>query len=81
MLESCKYFTTNLLKLNKAVDRDYSSIDSFVAYICMGGACTIADNKGNKLHIKQGETILIPDDTASVNIQPESNVLLLETYV
>ena len=81
LLESCKYFTTNLLELNKTIVRDYSAIDSFVAYICMGGAGKIKDNKGNELTVKQGETILIPADTQSVEIVPEGNVLLLETYV
>ena len=80
-LESCRYFTTNLLELTKDLTRDYSNIDSFVAYICMGGACTIRDNKGNDLSVKQGETILIPADTESVQINPEGDVLLLETYV
>ncbi|MBK5721024.1 class I mannose-6-phosphate isomerase [Dysgonomonas sp. Marseille-P4677] len=81
LLESCQYFTTNLLELTKDVTRDYSEIDSFVAYICMGGACNIRDDKGNDLSVKQGETILIPADTKSVNISPEGSVLLLETYV
>lgn len=80
-LESCRYFTTNLLELTKDVTRDYSRIDSFVAYICMGGVCTIRDNKGNDLSLKQGETILIPADTESVTISPQGDVLLLETYV
>lgn len=80
-LESCRYFTTNLLELTKDITRDYSDNDSFVAYICMGGACSIRDNKGNDLSVKQGETILIPADTQSVSISPEGNVLLLETYV
>lgn len=80
-LESCKYFTTNLLEVTKGITRDYSSIDSFVAYICMGGACNIKDNKGNELHVKQGETILIPADTENVFIAPEGDALLLETYV
>ena len=81
MLESCRYFTTNLLEVTKDITRDYSDIDSFVAYICMGGACSIKDDKGNDLSVKQGETILIPADTKSVSISPEGNVLLLETYV
>lgn len=80
-LESCRYFTTNLLELTKDITRDYSENDSFIAYICMGGACNIRDNKGNDLSVKQGETILIPADTKSVSISPEGNVLLLETYV
>ena len=80
-LESCKYFTTNLLEVTKDVTRDYSAIDSFVAYICMGGACEIRDDKGNDLSVKQGETVLIPADTKNVNISPQGSVLLLETYV
>lgn len=80
-LESCRYFTTNLLEVTKDITRDYSDTDSFVAYICMGGACSIRDDKGNDLPVKQGETILIPADTKSVAISPEGNVLLLETYV
>lgn len=80
-LESCRYFTTNLLELTKDITRDYSNNDSFVAYICMGGSCSIRDNKGNDLHVIQGETILIPADTQSVSINPEGSVLLLETYV
>ncbi len=81
LLESCRYFTTNLLELTKGISRDYSQTDSFVAYICMGGACEIRDDKGNDLSVKQGETILLPADTKNVNISPQGNVLLLETYV
>lgn len=80
-LESCKYFTTNLLDLDKPVIRDYSKLDSFVIYICMGGGCNIEDDKGNKLFIRQGESILIPAETISVNIKPDKDVLLMETYV
>ena len=81
LLETCQYFTTDLLQLNKTVDRNYSTIDSFVVYICMGGECTITDDKGNELSVKQGESILIPADTQSVKIVPQGEVLLLETYV
>lgn len=81
LLETCEYFTTNLLELDKELNRDYSKIDSFVIYICMGGECAITDNKGNELSIKQGETVLIPADTQSVQITPKGSVLLLETYV
>lgn len=80
-LESCKYFTTNLLDATKDITRDYTDIDSFIIYICMGGACGIRDDKGNDLYIKQGETVLIPADTKDVIISPDANVLLLETYV
>jgi len=81
LLESCKYFTTDLLEFTKDITRDYESIDSFIIYICMRGACDIRDNKGNDLHIKQGETVLIPADTESVLISPQGSVQLLETFV
>lgn len=81
LLESCEYFTTNLLELDQELNRNYSKIDSFVIYICMGGECKITDNKGNDLSIKQGETVLLPADTSSVQITPKGSVLLLETYV
>jgi mannose-6-phosphate isomerase len=80
-LETCQYFTTDLLELDKSIDRDYTQTDSFVIYICMGGACSIIDDKGNKLDVRQGESILIPADTKGVNIEPDGNVLLLETFV
>lgn len=81
LLESCQYFTTNLLELDNEMARDYSKTDSFVIQICMGGACTIQDDKGNVLTVKQGETILLPAETKSVTINPEESVLLLETYI
>jgi mannose-6-phosphate isomerase len=34
---SCRYFTTNMLKLTKPCTRDNSWLDSFVIYICLEG--------------------------------------------
>lgn len=81
LLESCQYFTTNLLDLGKEIKRDYSTLDTFVILICMGGACSVVDNNGNALHVKQGETILLPAVTENITIKPEGGTLLLETYV
>lgn len=80
-LVSCEYFTTNLLDIDISVSRDFKNIDSFVIYICMSGHCTIKDNKGNSVFIRQGETVLIPADTESVVIIPSESSKLLETYV
>jgi mannose-6-phosphate isomerase len=82
MLETCQYFTTNLLELNQPVTRDFADKDSFVIFICMDGACSVKDSKENRVEIKQGETALIPAENAqSVTISPKGNVQLLETYV
>lgn len=81
LLEACEYFTTSLLDLDKEIDRDYSEKDSFVILICMGGACSVTDENGYQIQVKQGETILLPAQTKNVKINPKGSVLMLETFV
>lgn len=81
-LESCQYFTTNLLELDKILKQDHSDKDSFVIYICMDGACDIKDARYNQISLKKGETLLVPAvNTKEITIIPNGKVQLLETYV
>ncbi|WP_102408327.1 type I phosphomannose isomerase catalytic subunit [Parabacteroides bouchesdurhonensis] len=80
-LANCKYFTTNLLELDTIMVRDFSELDSFVVYICMGGKATIRDNKGNDITIHQGQTVLIPADTEVITISPAPGAKFMETYI
>ncbi|MDH6358573.1 type I phosphomannose isomerase catalytic subunit [Parabacteroides sp. PF5-9] len=80
-LVHCKYFTTNLLELDKPIERDLVALDSFVVYICMEGGAKITDDKGNVIEVHQGQTVLIPAETKQVNILPLSTVKLMETYI
>jgi len=80
-LESCKYFTTNLLELDEETTRDYSNTDSFIIYICMNGSCDVVDNNNYRITIKQGQSLLIPAETKSVKILPLPDTLMLETFV
>lgn len=80
-LVSCNYFTTNLLNLDKELKRDFSTLDSFVVYICMEGSLILQDNKGNKLTIHQGQTVLIPAEITSVSLTPTPGTKLMETYI
>lgn len=80
-LAQCKYFTTNLLELDKPMKRDFLSIDSFVVYICMGGNAVISDDKGNELAVHQGQTVLIPAEVQSVSINPSPSAKFMETYI
>ena len=80
-LAACKYFTTNLLDIDVTMTRDFSELDSFVVYICMGGSATLQDNKDNKLQIHQGQTVLIPADTTSVTLIPTPSAKFMETYI
>ena len=80
-LVSCPYFTTHLLEIDRQMERSYETLDSFVIYICMEGSCLLQDNKGNRVTLRQGETLLLPAGTASVTIQPGEVTRLLETFI
>lgn len=80
-LESCQYFTTNLLELDKPQSFDHSDKDSFIIYICMDGVCEIEDSSKTKIDVKQGTTVLIPAANAgNITITPKGSVQLLETF-
>ena len=80
-LANCPYFTTNLLDINACMTRDFAELDSFVVYICMEGKATLQDDKGNELHLHQGQTVLIPADTKGVTLMPAPETKLLEVYI
>lgn len=80
-LVQCDYFTTNLLKLDQSMKRDFSTLDSFVVYICMDGLAKITDDKNNELTIHQGQTVLIPAETKNITIIPSPQAKFMETYI
>ena len=78
---SCEYFTTNILNFNKAVEKDYNQLDSFVIYINLEGDFEIEYEQGTEL-VKKGETILIPASLETFRLNPLSNeVKTLEVYI
>ena len=74
------FFTTGVIKLDQAVDKDYNLIDSFVIYMCMDGAAGIA-YPGGVEQIKKGETVLIPAGLKNVAILPTEASTMLEVYI
>ena len=79
-LVSCNYFTTNILKIDQAITRNYGTIDSFVAYMCLEGSFLIESNS-DKLIVNKGDTILVPACLNEVGLIPDGNVTLLEVYL
>jgi len=79
-LITCDYFTTNMLRFDKRVDRQYAKIDSFVVYMCLEGNFTI-EFKGDKTTVTKGDTVLIPASIDELTLTPDSNVTLLEVYI
>ncbi len=78
-LVECPYFVTNRLHFDQAVTRDYTPIDSFVILICTEGKLTLQYNSGSTQLVK-GESILIPATIKNVELWPEDEFKVLETY-
>ncbi len=77
-----EFFTTNLLKFNSKIGRDYYALDSFVAYMCTEGSFDILYDEG-KVSVKKGESVLIPACLNEIFLNPTSKevVEILEVYI
>ena len=79
------YFTVNLLCPTRPVQRDYAPLDSFVAYMCVEGAChvTALDSEAEEktVPMRLGEAVLIPASLNDIRIEPQGHCKLLEVYV
>lgn len=79
-LVSCPYFTTNLIKLDARLKKDYSELDSFVVLMCVSGCFSLlSDTTSDK--VNAGECILIPNVINKVDIVAEGNCEILEVYI
>lgn len=79
-LVECNYFTTNVLTLDAAVNRNFGLIDSFVAYMCLEGNLILEWN-GEKTVVNMGDTILVPACIDEIGLIPEGRASLLEVYI
>ncbi len=84
-LQKTPYFTSNLLTLNHAVQRDYAPLDSFVAYMCVEGACAVkaldVESDDSAVMLRVGEAVLIPAILNDIIIEPQGQCQLLEIYM
>lgn len=76
----CKYFTTNVIELDKNINKDYSLIDSFVIYICVDGKAKL-EWEDQDMSLDKGETVLIPALLERISIDPEPSARILEVYI
>ncbi|MDP3312120.1 type I phosphomannose isomerase catalytic subunit [Lutibacter sp.] len=78
-LVSCEFFKTNVLPVEGTIELDYTTIDSFVIFMCVEGNAAISIF-GNKEMLNYGETILIPANAQKVQIIGK-NCKLLEVTI
>lgn len=79
------HFTTNVLSFDRAIQRDYAALDSFVIYMCVAGETSVSvlDADEEQLQtLRKGEALLIPACLNDVVLTPASaEARLLEVYV
>ena len=84
-LVSCKYFTTNILDIDKPVSKNLSALDSFVVVICVGGKGVLVDNEGDgsvhRIELHQGETLLVPATSSTIEFHPDGPMTCLTSFV
>lgn len=78
---SCPYFTTNIIKFDKNIEKDYIDIDSFVVYMCIEGSFTIKTSDQYTTHLKKGETVLIPAVVKNLELLPDKYSEVLEVFI
>lgn len=80
-LVDCNYFTTNYLKFDKEIEKDYIELDSFVIYMCLEGTFNLVYEVDQVVKVKKGETILIPACLKNLFLLPEKEAEILEIYI
>ena len=80
-LVECKYFKTHLLDLTEPLSVDVKSKDSFMIVICLEGSGKLTDSNGYELHLKQGETVLVPAVTDQIIFTPHPELKILTCWI
>ncbi|HYW96228.1 MAG TPA: type I phosphomannose isomerase catalytic subunit [Bacteroidales bacterium] len=75
------YFTTSIIQMDSTVKKDFTLIDSFIIYMCPEGRVNIRYGDSGSTELKTGETILIPAQMKSLQIEPLEESTLLEIYL
>ena len=80
-LVACPYFTTSLYDLTQTVDKDLSTLDSFLIVMCLSGEGVLTDDEGSDTTLRQGETILVPASARSIRFVPRTPMKLLTSHL
>ncbi len=79
-LVSCQYFTTNKLHYKIPLERDHTSRDSFVIYVCMEGSLNLKYGH-EKIKVAKGDAVLVPAEIKNITLQPQGEFKVLESYI
>ncbi len=74
------FFTTNVLQLDKKLEKNYEELDSFVIFVCIQGKGELHYGS-EKLDFKKGEVVLLPANISKIQLLPLEEIKLLEVYI
>jgi mannose-6-phosphate isomerase len=77
-LVECPYFSTQLIQIDKKLDMDYNTLDSFVVYMCLDGDLDIQYDGEDRTQLVKGDSILIPAAIKDLSLIPNQDSRLLE---
>jgi mannose-6-phosphate isomerase len=80
-LVACKYFTTNILEFEDAIERDMNEFDSFVIYMGIEGEAEVVLENNEATKISVGETVLVPAEITQYYLQTNNKAKVLEVYI
>ena len=81
-LVECEYFTTNILTLSTLVERDFTTFDTFVIYVCLEGEYSLSW-EDQSISVVKGESILVPALITNFVLSAvnDGTAKLLEVYI
>ena len=74
------YFKTNIIALDHSIQKDYSTRDSFVIYVCVEGSVVVDYGESETITLQMGESALIPASLNQIKLNT-SSARLLEVYL
>ncbi len=80
-LVKSEHFITNLMDLDINLEKDLTSLDSFVIYLCAEGSFELSDQIHEKVILKAGEVVLVPASIERVFLKPLKTAKVLEIYI
>lgn len=74
------FFTVNHIHCFQGLRKDYSALDTFVLYFCIGGQGFINTESG-RIPLKASEVIMLPAVCQSALIEPQPSLEILEIFI
>lgn len=74
------YFTTSLIAFDRPIRKDFSSLESFVVYLCVEGIMAVK-TMDTIVPIHAGECVLVPAVADMVELFCEGTAKVLEVYI